>query len=217
MEIATFVPYNVSGNYNQIHFQEGTNSYIIYISKTHEFSVFENRKRLEPELEDLILTELTQVPKNIVPQNFDLIDRIKRIRNNISEPVTQKLSLTETAPGSYMRLRHYTTPTRAENIQKVGYFGGPTCPVAKLDAGRVFVELATDKVLTKEEFAKKYGISNFNTGNAYIEFLALADDLETKENNRTHKEEYVLVPQWDKINNQCIYYIESEVEVFDNE
>ncbi|MFH1500547.1 MAG: DUF308 domain-containing protein [archaeon] len=91
----------------------------------------------------------------------------------------------------YVLVRHYTTRSRADRIEKEGKLGGEGSP-KNLDQGRIFLEPASSPVLSQQEFVEKYALSNSHLGEAYVEFLVPADMLEDQINPRHGKKEHYI-------------------------
>jgi hypothetical protein len=164
---------------------------------------------LDKDLAGIILDELqtTEDPK--------LLDRANEILSALGRPqiaiVTPAIPLTA-ADSLYTRVRHYTTPSRAERIAKERILGGPNAP-RKLDQGKVFLEPADWKVLSQQEFVDRYAITDRDLGKAYVEFLVQRDKILKQTNPRNGLQEcYILADQ--TINAERAYRIPSEVKVF---
>lgn len=113
-------------------------------------------------------------------------------------------------PG-YVRLRHYTSSSRADRIASSRKFGGESSP-RPLDQGNVFVTLASSPVLSQQDFVKKYVITNNHLGEAYVEFIVPESDLGFQTNSRNGEKEYYVKANGVE-NQKRVYRVLSDVEV----
>ena len=91
----------------------------------------------------------------------------------------------------YLRVRHYTTSSRADKINKVKVMGWEGSP-RPLDQGKVFVELASNKILSQQEFIERHVINNPHLGESYVEFLVPENDIKAQTNPKNGLKEYYL-------------------------
>lgn len=109
-----------------------------------------------------------------------------------------------------IKIRHYTTKSRASKIAKDYKFGGKDS-VKPLVQGKIFVELAKDPVLSQQDFIKKYAITNKNIGETYIELLVSKEDISSETSSRTGDKEYFIKAN-DIERNKRVYNILSEIK-----
>jgi len=142
-----------------------------------------------------------------------LTDRANEILGSLGydpvQVVEEKVPL-DSADQAYVRVRHYIGPAKAEDIAQRGQFGGEG---HTLDQGKVFLEPASWKILSPQEFQDRYAITHGNHGTAFIEFLVPRSELESQINDRNGKEEY-FVRANSVENDQATYKIASEVKIF---
>jgi len=110
-----------------------------------------------------------------------------------------------------VKVRHYTTPSRARRIASSRRFGGEQAP-RQLGQAKVYVEPARSRVLSPADFRRRYAITGKQTGRAYVEFEVPEDELESEKNPRTGKTEYFLRCKGVE-EGVCVYPIESDVDI----
>jgi len=163
---------------------------------------------LDRELTDLVLQELRE---NVKPGQASRANEILQAFQKAPIYIERKLIPFDSNDTAYARVRHYTTQSRARKIAEDGQFGGPNAP-RPLDQGKVFVEKADGPLLSQQDFANRYAITDKDLGAGCIEFLAPESDLETQICQRNSKLEYFLRAKEMKDGN-LIYKVISEIQV----
>ncbi len=113
----------------------------------------------------------------------------------------------------HMIVRHYTNPSRAQKILHTSKFGGATAP-RDMDQGKVFIELGSSRILSPQEFLKRYAIppTKKDLGKAYIEFAVPKKDVGSQINPRNGEKEYFLNATHTE-HGKKVYEINSEIKV----
>lgn len=186
--------------------------YLAHLASGHQ-RLFDNDRQAvkDKELTDVIIDML----RESVDRNPEQIGRANEIfeafgYDRLAIPTAG--SVEDLAAKGYVKVRHYTSSSRAERIAQTKKFGGDAAP-RPMDQGKVFVELASDKVLSPQEFIKRYAITNRDLGRAYVEFWVKPEDLSNQTCARNGLKEYIVSAK-DVEDGKPVYRLEGDVEVY---